>query len=267
MGLQILRDVIFFIQAASFFTIMADEATDCTNNEQVVLVLQWVDKDLRVHEDFIGLYVVDSIEAKVLTSIIEDTLLRANLSVQKIRGQCYDGASNMAGIRNGVAKQIMDKEVKAVTHCYGHSLSLASMDAIKGNLLMKRALECTHEITKFSPRRDVIFHKLKSELAPESPGGRVLCLTRWTVRADALQSVISNYSVLQELWEEAQTIVWDTEVIGRLKGVATIMEKFDFLFGIQLGELIPKHTDNLSKTLQKEILSAAEGQQCGALNS
>ena len=118
MGLQILRDVISFIQAASFFTIMADEATDCTNKEQVVLVLRWVDKDLRVHEDFIGLYVVDSIEAKVLTSIIEDTLLRANLSVQKIRGQCYDGASNMAGIRNGVAKQIMDKEVKAVyTHC------------------------------------------------------------------------------------------------------------------------------------------------------
>ena len=42
------------------------------------------------------------------------------------------------------------------------------------------------------------------------------------MRADALQSVISNYSVLQELWEEAQTIVRDTEVIGRLKGVATI---------------------------------------------
>lgn len=34
-----------------------------------------------------------------------------------------------------------------------------------------------------------------------------------------------------------------------------------------LGELILKHTDNLSKTLQKETLSAAEGQQCAALTT
>ena len=89
-------------------------------------------------------------------SVIEDTLLRVNLSTQKIRGQCYDGSSNMSGLRNGVAKQIMDKEARALyTHCYGHTLSLASMDAVKGCQLMKRALEGTHEITKLikcSPR-------------------------------------------------------------------------------------------------------------------
>ena len=67
-----------------------------------------------------------------------------------------------------IAKEIAEKEPKAVyTHCYGHTLSLASMDAIKGSHLMKQALECSHEITKllikFSPRRDSFFHKLKSE--------------------------------------------------------------------------------------------------------
>ena len=120
------------------------------------------------------------------------------------------------------------------------------------------SLECTHEITKlikFSPRRDALFEKLKSELAPESPGVRVLCPTCWTVRADALESIISNYSVLQELWEEAKTIARETEVIDRLNGVADIMEKFEFLFGVLLGELILKHTDNLSKTLQFAALA------------
>ena len=57
-----------------------------------------------MHEDFIGtcMYEVESIEAKVLVAVLQDTLLRANLSVQKIRGQCYDGAYNMSGVRNGV---------------------------------------------------------------------------------------------------------------------------------------------------------------------
>jgi len=49
--------------------------------------------------------------------------------------------------------------------------------------------------------------------------------------------------------------------------VAAIMERFDFLFGAMLGELILKHTDNLSKTLQKDTLSAAEGQECAALTT
>ena len=71
---------------------------------QVVVALHWVDNDLSVHEEFIGLYAVSSIESSSLVHVIKDTLLRLGLPMTKIRGQCYDGASNMRGIRNGVAK-------------------------------------------------------------------------------------------------------------------------------------------------------------------
>ena len=42
---------------------------------QVVIVLRWVDDELNVHEEFIGLYEVPSIEASSLVFIIKDTLL------------------------------------------------------------------------------------------------------------------------------------------------------------------------------------------------
>jgi len=55
-----------------------------------------------------------------------------NLTVSKVRGKCYDGASNMSGLRNSVAKQIKDLEKKALyTHCYGHSLNLAASDTLQ----------------------------------------------------------------------------------------------------------------------------------------
>ena len=38
------------------------------------------------------------------------------------------------------------------------------------------------------------------------------------------------------------------------------MQNFDFLFGVSLGYEILRHTDNLSRTLQRKDLSAAEGQ-------
>ena len=43
------------------------------------------------------------------------------------------------------------------------------------------------------------------------------------------------------------------------------MHTFDFLFGVFLGELILRHSNTLSKTLQQKTLSAAEGQQIARL--
>ena len=51
------------IQNAIFFSVMIDETSNCSNKEQVVLVFSWVDEDLVVHEDFLGLYLT-----KCLTS-------------------------------------------------------------------------------------------------------------------------------------------------------------------------------------------------------
>ncbi len=154
------------------------------------------------------------------------------------------------------------------THCYGHLLSLACGDAIKHSKIMKDSLDTTHEITKLikkSPRRDTLFEKLKSELAPDTPGVRVLCPTRWTVRADSLKSILDNFEVLQELWEEAIDLVKDTEMKARINGVTSQMKTFDYYFGICLGHLILKHSDNLSRALQKSDISASEGQEVASM--
>ena len=52
--------------------------------------------------------------------------------MSKCRGQCYDGAANMAGIQNEVAVQMCAEEPCAIySHCYGHALNLATGDTVK----------------------------------------------------------------------------------------------------------------------------------------
>ena len=81
---------------------------------------------------------MDSITSVTLTEVIKEVMLRLNLSMSKLRGQCYDGCSAMSGTRSGVAKSIMDEEPRAVyTHCYGHSLNLAASDVIRNSKLMR----------------------------------------------------------------------------------------------------------------------------------
>ena len=48
------------------------QQNDATNKEQVVVCLQWVDNALEAHEDFIGLYEVESTEASAVLAVIRD---------------------------------------------------------------------------------------------------------------------------------------------------------------------------------------------------
>lgn len=111
---------------------MADECTDVANKEQFAVCICWVDESLTDHEDVIGVYNVGTIDANTLTAAIHDVLLRMNLRMAQCHGQCYDGASNMAGSKHGVAAQLHAEEPRVLlTHCYGHALNLAVADAMK----------------------------------------------------------------------------------------------------------------------------------------
>ena len=70
MTLSILRDMPHSIQNGVFYTIMADEVTDSSNQEQFLLCLRWVDEDLNPREEFIGLHVVPNICADTLVACI-----------------------------------------------------------------------------------------------------------------------------------------------------------------------------------------------------
>ena len=78
-------------------------------------------------------------------------------------------------------------------------------------------------------------------------------------RVEALSSIVTNYNVLMSLWEEAAAI--DSETIARIKEVSANMEKFTYLFGVALGEMVLEHTDNLStcNSLQVKTLTVSEG--------
>lgn len=99
--------------------------------------------------------------AHTLTSAIKDVLLRMNLSLTRIRGQCYDGASAMSGAKSGVAQRIKEEEPRALyTHSYGHSLNLAASDTIKASKLISNEIV---KLIKYSPKRELIFKELKKE--------------------------------------------------------------------------------------------------------
>ena len=126
-----------------------NETTDSSNKEQAVVFLRHVDNNLDVHEEFVDLYEMENIEANTFVSVLLDVLQQLNLSIHNVRDQCYDGASSMSGRKGGVAKQLCDREPRALyMHCYGHALNLACNDSIRQCKLMRDALDSSQEIIK-----------------------------------------------------------------------------------------------------------------------
>ena len=65
-----------WLQEAEFVSVMADECVDCTNNEQLVICFRYVNDNMDVHKEFIGLYQCASITADAIVAVLKDTLLR-----------------------------------------------------------------------------------------------------------------------------------------------------------------------------------------------
>lgn len=70
---------------------MADETTDVSNKEQVTLIIRRITENLEVHEEFLGLYIVSSTNAAMLSDVIRDLFVRMNVSLEKLVGSAMMG--------------------------------------------------------------------------------------------------------------------------------------------------------------------------------
>ncbi|XP_075666079.1 uncharacterized protein LOC142635914 [Castanea sativa] len=114
------------------FCIMVDEARDESMKEQMAMVFSYVDAEGFVKEHFFGLIHVVDTTALTLKKGIYSLLSQRYLDIQNIRGQRYDGASNMRGMWNGLQALILnDCPYTYFIHCFAHCLQLALVKTSK----------------------------------------------------------------------------------------------------------------------------------------
>ena len=196
------------------------------------------------------------------------------LSLNDLRAQVYDGASNMFGKNTGVSVEIPAELPKALsTHCQGHSLNLGIKTTMTNSKQMKEVMATVTEFTslvKYTPKRESLLGKIKDLIHFESlhtddeievaPTLDKLSTTRWTVRGNTYKKIESNYLPLMKLWDVSlATGKLDSEVKARIIEVQNQMREFQFFYGLNLSQRLFAMSDNLSETLQQESMSALSG--------
>ncbi|KAJ0975429.1 hypothetical protein J5N97_017394 [Dioscorea zingiberensis] len=237
--------------------------------EQAAITLRYVDSKGYVIERFLGLVHVSDTTALSLKAAIEAVFSKNNLSMSKIRGQGYDGASNMQGEFNGLKTLIMKVNASAYyVHCFAHQLQLTLVAVAKNHvqiaLLFNTVTSVVNIVGASCKRRDALrekqFNKIVEELlVGELSTGKGLnqetSLQRagdtWGSHYGSLINLIimfgSDIDVLEIVVEDGISL----EQRGEAFALLDLVQSFDFVFNLHLMKNVLGITNELSMALQR----------------
>ena len=114
MATLVRKQICSSVHKAGFYSILADETKDLSKNEQMSIVIRYVDADtISIKERFLTFLPATSLNAESFTKYILNTLSLYNLDPSFIVSQGYDGASVMSSHCSGVQQRI--REVYSTT--------------------------------------------------------------------------------------------------------------------------------------------------------
>ncbi|XP_073035006.1 uncharacterized protein [Primulina eburnea] len=263
----IIRDV-----GDSLFSILVDESRDVSTKEQMSVVIRYVDSSGHVNERFVGIEHVASTTALSLKAAIDKMFSRYNLSMSKLRGQGFDGASNMQGKFNGLKALILKENPCAFyIHCFAHQLQLALIAVAKKNLPISNFFRVVGDVVNVvgaSCKRSDILREKHSDFIVEAlergdiSSGRGLNQetslqragdTRWGSHYSSLISLISMFSAVSDVLEiiskdDSSSPDQKTEAFNLLESILS----FDFAFNLHLMKHVLAISSELSTALQKK---------------
>ncbi|CAM8884625.1 unnamed protein product [Rhodiola kirilowii] len=256
-----------------------DESSDVSYKEQMAVILRFVDKSGTVKERFIGVIHVKDTSSSSLKNAIDSLFSEHGLSLKSLRGQGYDGASNMKGEFNGLRALISQENSSAYyVHCFAHQLQLVVVVAISkkhfevGDFFDKLSL-LLNVVGASCKRRDMIRDKyqeqlkeaignceirtgsgLNQELTLQRPGN-----TRWGSHYRTLLRLVELFLIVSKVLEYIEEDGSDSMKRCQANGLLRYFQLFDFVFYLQLMLLILGLTESLSMALQRkdqDILNA-----------
>lgn len=262
------EEIVQEIIKAKFFSVMMD---DVSGKEQLCMVIRFVDHSNVIHERLLSFQAVAKTDATSLFSAVSDAIHLHKLEMKNIVGQCYDGASNMKGVHNGVQAKVKEIVPTAIyVHCYAHCLNLVLVSAMTSNTLARNffgTLEALYCFVRNSNYHHHLFQTLQKSHedaddsvvtsgdddgnTPRPLSLKRLSDTRWACRFEAVRAVVQNYTLLLELLEK---IVEDRNTSAKAvadgRGLLTQLQTFGFILCSKVLEDLLQCTNVISKYLQ-----------------
>ncbi|XP_050222231.1 uncharacterized protein LOC126672328 [Mercurialis annua] len=254
----------------NLFSILVDESRDVACKEQMAMVIRYVNKEGKVVERLLDIVHVQDICALSLKASIEAIFSKYSLSISRLQGQGYDGASNMQGAFNGLKTLILKENESAFyVHCFAHQLQLALVGVAKNHisiaLLFTIASSVVNVVGGSSKRHDLLLeiqaiNVLKAIESGELESGqgknqestlKRAGETRWGSHYSTLLSLIKLFSSIVDVLEFVRDNGKSYQKVEACF-VLDSLQSFETIFCLHLMKHVLGITNELSQTLQRK---------------
>jgi hypothetical protein len=253
------------------FRLLVDELRDVSCKEQMAVVLRYVDTYGMVKERFVGLVHVTETSSSHLKSSVDSLFAKLKLSLKQVRGQGYDGASNMRGEFNGLQSLIMRESRTAYyVHCFAHQLQLVVVAVVRkhkgrSNFLTRISI-LLNVVGGSAKRRDMIRDINAEELRKALGCGQLetgiglnqeQCLqrpgdTRWSSHYRTHKSLINMFPTIVQVLKFVEKDDKDWKNRDQASNLLVYFKSFDFVFYLHLILTTLAATNTLSLALQRK---------------
>ncbi|XP_076922653.1 uncharacterized protein LOC143584501 [Bidens hawaiensis] len=264
-----LRNVIVNEVKGKFFSLLIDESRDCSIKEQMAVVLRYIDDGGEVIERFIGVVHVTDTCMTSLKAAIDNFFAKHGLTMSRVRGQGYDGASNMRGELNGLKQKILAENKYAFyIHCFAHQLQLVvvatSSEYASVSSFFEYLVKIVNVVGASCKRKDSIRQKQHDDYVKRIETGEV-CTgkgknqemslaragdTRWGSHLKTVDRLLNLWKPVREVIIALSRDCTDRKKRGIALGLAEKMENFEFVFVGHLMLNLLRKTNDLSQALQ-----------------
>lgn len=252
----ILQKIAKDVEESGFFSIICNECTDIANQQQLSLSVRYVARE-RVCESFIGYWeLAEGITGKAVATIIEKAIADCHLDPFKIRGQAYDGASNMSGQYKGCAAILQRKYPQAVySHCCSHVLNLAIVNSCSC-IQVQNLFAVMTKVHKFFDNHPKHQYMLNTFCEGSETKLKSLCKTRWLQRIDAFHIFMDIFDSIIKLFDHitSNPSNWSRDSIVEVMSLSKAMLNFEFIIKLQTVEWYMSYTESLTRSLQARAL-------------
>ncbi|KAF8075442.1 hypothetical protein N665_1093s0003 [Sinapis alba] len=260
------------------FCLLVDESADVSDKEQMAMVFRFVDTHGVVKERFVGLTHVKETSSLSLKSAVDSLFAKHGLSMKKLGGQGYDGASNMKGEFNGMRALILRECSSAYyVHCFAHQLQLVVVAVAQkhfgvGDFFDKIAV-LLNVVGASCKRKDMVREDYRNKVEEKTKKGEIKTgkglnqeisfqrpgKTRWGSHYKTLLRLVDLFASITKVLEYVEIDGSDGIKRRQANGLLKYFHTFDFVFYLQLMLLLLGITNSLSKALQRkdqDILNA-----------
>jgi len=255
----------------SLFSILIDESRDISIKEQMAVVLRYVNNNGHIIERFLGIQHVRNTTASSLKAVIEALFSKHGLSISRLRGQGYDGSSNMRGEFNGLKALILNSNPSAYyVHCFAHRFQLTLVAVTKKHNEVGDVFNFISSIINIvgasCKRMKVIREKQYARIIEglengEISSGRGLNKktslrrygdTRWGSHNVTIIHILVMFSSVLDVLEIIREDVMNSDQRTEAVVLTDIMELFNFVFMLHCLRMILAVTNEFSQTLQRK---------------